>query len=259
MMKKLCLLLFFVSLFGFLAFGDTGEQEEIDFLLFLHNSANRFVNEESAMIQLDNTAIYLMARNLSPGRISVHGYAAAAVNDIEPYNLSRERALHVISELQKRGLSGDLFAEPVAYGQVDLWGGNADERDRSLNRRVRILLDDSVLTMADFRTVCTWEETETVKTCSKFPWWIIPLALLGIALIAAIIFFASASRRKETSTAEKKIYILTEDEIRRHAYGLHRQRNGQSEDAVEDWHHSIRELTAHHEAQGYEVISYWEL
>jgi hypothetical protein len=259
------------------------------------------------MIQLDNVANYLMTRNLSPGKISVYGYAAAVVNGIEPVNLSRNRALYVINELQKRGLTGDLFAEPVACGSVDLWSGNKGKGDKRLNRRVRILLDDTILTPAaretslqdaretslqdaretslqdareaslqNARTVCTWEEkqpeTASQKTGSRFPWWIIPLALLGIAVIATIVFFAYERRKSSAvipaaataATAHaaapgQKIYVLTEDEIRYHAYKLYQQRNSQHGFAVQDWHRSVDELTAHYEAKGYLVVLYWEV
>ena len=293
-MKGLCLVLVLVFLFAYLAFGEAGKQEEVDFLLFLPNSGNQFVNEEQAMIQLDNAADYLTAGDISPGKITVYGYAAAAANGIEPVNLSRDRALYVINELQKRGVAEDLFAEPIACGSVDLWGGNTGEKDRSLNRRVRILLDDTVLTPAaretslqearetslqkareaslqKARTVCTWEEkqpeTASQKTGSRFPWWIIPLALLGLAVLAAIVFFAYERRKSSTvipaansaAPSNQKIYVLTEDELRRHAYKLYQQRNSRSEDATQDWYRSVHELTAYYEAQGYWVILYWEI
>ena len=289
-MKKLCFLLFFVSFFGLLVFGDTGEQEEIDFLLFLPNSGNRFVNEEQAMIQLDKVANYLMTRNPGTGKVSVHGYAAAAANDVEPFNLSKNRALYVINELQKRGLKEDLFAEPVACGSVDLWGGNTNEKNRRDNRRVRILLDNTIVTPAALRAAPKAVEiraetprvnprekiehgTSIKNTGSQFPWWIIPLLLMGIFLIAIIVFLVAMCRRNSSGKAARgtipvaipvaavpssqKIYILSEEEIRRHAYKLYqlRDKNG---DAVRDWYRSMRELTAFYEAQGYRVILYWE-
>ena len=295
-MKKLYLPLILISLVGLSAFGETGEQEEIGFLLFLPNSGNEFVNVEQAMIQLENMASYLMTRNLSPGQISVYGYAAASVNDIDAVKLSRDRASYVMEELQKRGLREELFTEPVAYGSVDLWGASAAEEDRSLNRRVRILLDNNVLVHATLQSEITeagiinstkarsviWDDPAKGKAKIKFLWWLIPLALLALWLLSAIILFATGTGRrpmkiivKETTplkhihqrsaitavplaSQSPKIYILTEEEIRRNAYGLYKLCGEKDGDAVEDWHRSIHELTAYYETQGYQVKLYWE-
>jgi hypothetical protein len=229
-MKHLCLGLVLLTFLVFLTFADTGEQEEVDFLLFLPNSGSRFVNENQAMIQLDNVANYLLGRNLNPGQIIVYGYAAAAVNDIEPVNLSRNRALFVINELRKRGVSEELFSDPIAYGSVALWGSNTGEADRSPNRRVRIVLDGTILTpdivepveaeveiqtvtaesedsasqdiqiaTVDIASADVADDTEAIKqedyegkTGSKFPW----IFLLLLLIIAAILFLLSRLRKK---------------------------------------------------------------
>jgi len=103
--KKLYLISIFLLFAGFSAFGQGQgpEQEEIDYLLFLPNSSDLFVNEEQALAQLDNMAKFLLSRDIAPGQINVYGYAAFAANDIDPIHLSRNRALFVINELQKRG------------------------------------------------------------------------------------------------------------------------------------------------------------
>jgi len=207
-MKKRCLASVLSVFIGFWAFGDTGEQEEIDYLLFLPDSSSLFVNEEQAMIQLDNLAKYLKGRELVPGQIYVYGYAAFAANDIEPVNLSKDRALSVINELQKRGVSPDLFSAPVGHGSVDLWGSNTDEEGRSPNRRVRVVLDDKILTPEtlkaaepeipiasivndkddeDVEAPITQEsatESTTAGSKAKFPWWILLLLpLLGLMFL----------------------------------------------------------------------------
>ena len=137
--------IFCVLLFIFLVFPVFSEQTEIAFFLFMPNSSNRFINEGQARINLDNAARNLLARNLSQGQIHVGGYAADARNDIDPVELSRNRALFVIQELQNRGVPQYVFSSPTAYGSVDLWGNNLNERQRSQNRRVIILLDNTVL------------------------------------------------------------------------------------------------------------------
>ena len=282
MMKKLYLIVVFFVFLGSLTFGDTDEQEEIDFLLFFPNSSNQFANQNQAMIQLDNAAEYLMGRDLNPGQIFVFGYAAAAVNDIDSVNLSRDRALFVINELEKRGVARDLFAAPVAYGSVDLWGGNTNEEDRILNRRARILLDGSFLTPAAIQAadsgikITGTDNTATADTSRfKFPWWIIILLLI-IALLAALLFLLAKKKKsaagktvRETppkkvepiaapAAPKEKVKVLSEEEIRCYAYGLYERRNGQDGNAEGDWYLSICELTAYYEAQGYRVILYWE-
>jgi hypothetical protein len=230
------------------------------------------------MIQLDNMAGYLLNKNLVSGQIFVYGYAAAVVNDIEPVVLSRDRALFVINELQKRGLSGELFADPIGYGSVDLWGSNADEGDRGPNRRVRILLDGNILTPAIVQapepeiTISKIEPDEKPiphekdRVRSKFPWWILLLALL--AVLALLLLGLKRKKRPAGETKIvpiavplapiEKIKVLEEEEIRLYAYGLYEQRNGQNGNAEGDWYRAICELTAYYEARGYRVILYWE-
>jgi len=211
-MKKRCLVSVLFVFLRFLAFGDAEEQEEIDFLLFLPNSSSLFVNEERARVQLDDLAKYLMSRDLISGQIYVYGYAALAANDIEPVNLSKERALLVISELQKRGIPQDLFSDPVGYGAVDLWGSNMDEEGRSPNRRVRVVLDNQVLTPEIFKaadpeiqisSVDDEEvliETTTDESKSKFPWWILLLPLI----LALILFLLKKRKRPDSKTTATK-------------------------------------------------------
>jgi hypothetical protein len=283
-MKKLsfALILFFV--FCFLAFADDGGQDEIDFLLFLPESSDRFVNEERAMIQLDKLAEYLIGRNLIPGQIHVYGYAAAFVNDTAPMDISRDRALFVINELQRRGVSKDLFADPVGYGAVDLWGGNTDEADRSPNRRVRIVLDDIILTPDTLPVVAAEIENfdmnidedgivimaEENKSKLNFP-WILLLLLLALLLIGALFSLLSKCRKKAKTTAVIApiavpvaigyIVVNLDDEIRFRAYELYQRRNGQSEDAVWDWYTAVHDVCARYEANGYQTYpengSWW--
>jgi hypothetical protein len=224
-MKKLSLVslfLFFITLF---AFGAPENPEEIDHLLFLPDESRLFVNEAEAMIQLDNLARYLLGKNLASGQIYVYGYAAFAENDVDPVNLSRERALFVTGELQRRGVSRNLFSDPVGHGSVSLWGRNTDEEDRSPNRRVRVILDGNIVTpeiinepeiikesepeivisSADDREPVS-QEAATEKSGAKFPLWLLFL-LLFLALIAALIYLLS--RRKKSPAAKPAAPVKT--------------------------------------------------
>ena len=319
-MKKLCLLLVFLASLCFLSFGETTEPEEIDFLLFSPNSGNEFVNQDQAMIQLDNVAAYLLKRNLVPNQIFVYGYAAVAENDIEPVKLSRDRALFVVNELHKRGIPRDMFSDPVAYGEVDLWGGNTNEEDRSPNRRVRILLDGKVLTPVTIKAAETGIKTPVVtakeeavppkklkgESNSQLLWkFLIPVLIL--LLLLALILFLLGRKRKSKPIEVKEItptvppvhpappvlpvppapkpaevkkteepvmpapvvvpmkksvsIVNIEEEIRRRAYELSEQRNGQNGDMDGDWYIALPEIRSKYEAEGYQVYdengSWW--
>ena len=222
-MKKLCLMSLFLVLIVFLVFGQAEDREEIDYLLFLPNSSNLFVNEEQAKVQLDNLAEYLKETELIPGRLWVYGYAAAAVNDIDPMDLSRARALWVVNELQKRGVPYLLFADAVGHGSVDLWGSNEDEDDRIPNRRVRVVLDGNIVTpetlkdsepeiiipIIDDEEPFSYEEKteeKTEKSGSEFPWLLL-LLLLILALIAALICFLPKRKKSPAVKTPKPVRV----------------------------------------------------
>jgi len=205
---------------GFWVFGDEKKQEEIDYLLFLPDSSSLFVNEEQAMVQLDNLAKYLKEKDLIPGQIYVYGYAAFAANDVEPVNLSRVRALWVVDELQKRGVPQHLFSDPVGHGSVDLWGSNTDEEGRSPNRRVRVVLDDKVLTPETMKAaepeipIASIDNDEdaaapvtqesTIVESKPFPWWIfLLLPLLGLLFLLLKKKKSSGVKTTKPAKAEK--------------------------------------------------------
>jgi len=310
-MKKLCLMMIFSVFLCFFSYGqsqpgpqggteakgqgssvDTSVQEEIDFLLFLPNSGNQFVNQDQARVQLDKLAKYLAGRNLIPGQIAVYGYSAAASNNIEPVNLSKDRAFFVIGELQKRGVPKELFSDPVGYGEVNLWGGNTNEQNRSPNRRVRILVDGTVLTPSTLKAaepepvVSSADSNEkpaaqaqtTDESGFRIPWEIL-LPLLIIALIALIVFLLARSRRRSRAAAAPEpvpaavpvvavvpaavsyTTVNLDEEIRLRAYGLYEERNGQNGDADGDWYKAVVEICGKYEAAGYgtyaETGSWW--
>ena len=217
-MKRLCLISVFLFFIVFLVFGEKEEFEEIDYLLFLPNSSTMFVNEERAMVQLDNMAKYLASRDIAPGQINVYGYAAFAVNDIDPVDLSTNRALFVIDQLQRRGIPQNLFSDPVGHGSVDLWGDNVNEENKSPNRRVRVVLDGNVIVMEQStgqvkeseitpaaeevkEKPITREDTGVPR--KKFPWWIlIPLLLV---LFIPFIFSKNKRRPVKRPTEPKKV------------------------------------------------------
>ena len=289
-MKKLwCVLIFFMFL-GFSTFGNTSEQEEVDFLLFLPNSGSQFVDEEQAMIHLDNVARYLIGRNLSAGQIRIDGYTAAVPNDIDSVELSLERALFVINELQKRSVPEDLFAEPVAFGAVNIWGNNINEEARSPNRRVIIFIDGQVLTsetvdafdpaddssdvdehtdpiiIPQTTTTALQVATQDEKTSL---WWLWLLLLL-LPLLALLLFFLLRSRKNKIIAGGAILaapvtitytVVNLEEEIRLCAYGHFLARDGQNGDAYGDWCKAVVDVCAIYEANGFETYpedeSWW--
>jgi hypothetical protein len=276
-MKKLYFFLVFFVFFGSLVFCDVDEQEELDYLLFLPNRSDLFYDQDQAMNQLDNIAKYLMGRELTSGQIVVYGYAADADIEIDLLELSRERTFFVINELEKRGVSNDFFSEPVGYGPVDLWGSNEDEGSRVPNRRVRILLDGSLITPEVIKAaepdipIASYENIED-KPSTPFPWEIL-LLLIGIPLIILLFFLLSRKFKKNSikkaakqpppakvvHTAQppvpavNKYIVLNEEEIRLHAYKLY-EYDGHSRDAQGNWYLSLCALCAKYEADGYTVI-----
>jgi hypothetical protein len=112
----------------------------------------------------------------------------------------------------------------------------------------------------------------TDESRSKFPWEIL-LALLAVALIAAIIFFASKNRKSSTgktvretskpdikpmiaaSAAPSHTIVNLEEEIRCRAYELYLQRNGQNEDVDKDWYKAVSDICARYEAAGYQTYT----
>jgi hypothetical protein len=278
---------------GISVFGDTDAREEVDFLLFAPNSGNRFENEEKAFIQLNNLAQYLLGKQLFSGQIIVYGYAAYAPNEIKSVDLSKERALFVMDELQKRGVPKELFADPVGYGAVYLWGNNETENARKLNRRVRVLLDGEALIPVTQEVISV--ETETLipelvyiapaapeimwkytpkKASFRFPWWILPL-LIFLALCLLLFLLLGRRKRKITATANvkpqaaemvvvpglgqtKSISTYTvnlDDEIRVRAYELSKQRGGEEDYREQDWYDAVREISAWYKASGHSVFT----
>jgi len=293
-MKKIYLSIIFFVLCGFFIFGSNENMEEVDFLLFMPNSGSQFAYEEQAFIQLNRLALYLSNKNLNPGQIIVCGYAAYAPNDIKSVDLSKERALTVMEELQKRGISKELFAEPVGYGAVSLWGNNTDENDRKLNRRVRILLDGESpmpVTNEIINAETTPPEAAVINpdivnekpfapeymskgSNFKFPWWIIPL----LALFLLLLLFLKGRLRKQEKKAEPKNekaqvpitekrhefaheetvttwMVNLDDEIRLRAYELSLERNGTGDYREQDWYNAVHEISAWYTACGHSVFT----
>ena len=228
-MKKICFLLFLFIFGSFFIFAEDSEAE--NYLFFLPDSGGKFVNEEQESIHLDNLAQQIKEKNLGEGQIHVYGYSADFNNEIDDFNLSARRAAFVIGELQKRGIPAHLFAEPKAYGSVNLWGDNTEENQRSPNRRVRIIIEGQILAPELAETIepeiieteiieTEIIETETIEqeietitepriiqeenseeTSSGFPWWIL-FAAGGLVLLALIILLLAKKKKKSPEKTE---------------------------------------------------------
>ena len=285
-MKKTCFVFVFFTFINLFSFGQAGLPEDLGFLLFLPNSSSEFADEDQSIIYLDNTAEILMNRNLNPGQIHVNGYAALGASNYDLLDLSLERALFVINELVKRGIPEESFAEPEAFGSVDLWGNNENEQGRSPNRRVRIILDDMVLTPQE-----PPQEVPLLAPIpapiningSGFPWMLLPLILI---LLAIILFLALKTGKKETikenaapttfkeaarapvieaapapivppaaPAAITYTVVNLEDEIRFRAFALYLERDGHNGDEYGDWCKAVLETCTRYEANGYETYT----
>ena len=286
MYKRLILLLICFVLCGFFAFGqdaneETESEEEVGFLLFSPNSSSEFANPALASRQLNNLARFLRNRNLSPGQVHVYGYAADFQNEIEPEHLSHERAVFIITELQGRGVNGELFSEPVAYGAVQTWDDRSIEDAISPNRRVRIVLggeNPTYITMEivdqeiEAATIITFHEEEQ-NDGSGFPWWLLLLLLLPLLLLLlrkkkpgdskpkpkpapkpvpapaaaaapTVATHTSDGREKSAAlmAAETESGMDLTDLIRRRAYQLFEGRGYQHGCHDEDWYNAERDI-----------------
>ena len=275
-MKKFSLVVFFLIFSAPVIFGQTGNHEEIDYLLFLPNSGDAFANEIQAGIQLDNIASHIKKLNLAPGQIIVYGYTAFSMIDIDALDLSRQRADFIINELQKRGISRNLFANPVGHGSVDLWGNNIAEEDKIPNRRARILVDGKIIMPAIIvepeiviepepepapaPKVIIIEEPEPAafKERIKFPW----IILLPFLLIPLFLIMAKMKKEKpeekpvvKPAPAETTEEIINlEEEIRRRAY--FRSQDHDYSDVDQDWFVELPNVRREYEEKGY--ITYIE-
>ena len=255
-MKKVFLKIVFFAFCGFLIFADPAfdrfdEYEEIGFFLFLPNSSDSFVNEDHAIIQLDNLAKYLAGMNLTFARIYVIGYAAAALNDIKPADLSRDRALFIINKLQNHGLPYYLFSESVGLGEVDFWGDNTTEEERSPNRRVRILIKfDNIGGEVTIHEISAYDDPGRP---SGFPWKIFLIPVFVTILTAILLFFlkrrkssiSDSDRHKETphtktTHIKRSNYMDLEKTIRETISGI-------PSDAYFDVHTVIEKLLQEHD------------
>jgi outer membrane protein OmpA-like peptidoglycan-associated protein len=238
-MKRSGFVFIFLAFCTLFIFGQQNAQqsghEEIDFLLFHPNRSDLFVNEERALSQLSTLANYLKARDLAHGQIVIYGYAADVVNHIDPVDLSRDRAHFVIGHLQRLGVPRELFSEPVAHGSVSLWGNNRNEEARSPNRRVRVLLDNSLtieeILLADIEpepepetvfevqpepeiAVAVFDDDVIIEAAEESPipvkegpdfnWWIL-LPFLLIPLIPLLYYLAKRGGSKEKKEKTEKV------------------------------------------------------
>ena len=229
MKKYLYTLIFSLILFSVFSFPIYGnDEEEVDFLLFMPNSSDRFVNHEEAMLHLDNVAAYLLNRNPAPAQIRVEGYTAIAPNDIDSYILSMERAVFVINELQRRGVPDELFSSPGAFGEVDIWGNNINELERRPNRRARILLEGLAISPVVVVTpppepippppppppapapVPPPVAAPVESQDNGFPWY---LLLLPLLLLIPFLMWKSKKKKGEDKTTSDKPLIKPEPVI----------------------------------------------
>ena len=279
-MKRICFLLFLFVFCSIFIFAEEDETE--NYLFFSPDSGDKFVNEEQERIHLDNLAQQIKDRNLTEGQIHVFGYSADFNNDIDDFNLSAERAAFVITELKNRGIPAYLFAEPQAYGSVNIWGDNTDENQRSPNRRVRIVIEGQILVpeipapvepetiepggieiITEFTILEEAEEEE--EKSSGFPWWIL-FAALGLILLALIILWLAKKKEKNEEQASGEAVIPAivpaaalkadvdlDEEIRYCAYMISSHRNFTEGDVYWDWVIAKNEICARYEARGYKT------
>jgi len=148
--------------------------EELGYFLFMPNQSDKFYNETEANNQLINIANLLLEKNLSENQILVYGHTAVAQNNIDPYQLSLDRALFIINNLVKLGVPFEWFSQPKAKG-TGFWGDDSSEH---LNRRVRIIISYPEPNI---------KLSESINTNNNFNFYNLLWILLFIIIIAFII------------------------------------------------------------------------
>lgn len=109
------------------------------------DSSNMFEDEEFANLQLDEWAKTLKDSELSNGQIRVEGFSADVENGIDPVKLSEDRAIFIINELEKRGVSRSFFSEPIGHGATSKYTVISIPESFKENRRAILInnIDDT--------------------------------------------------------------------------------------------------------------------
>jgi hypothetical protein len=126
-----------------------GEDREIGYLLFAPDYSDKFADDFPANQRLDEMADMLKSQDVDHAQVIVYGYAAFAANEIDPMQLSIDRAAFIINELVGRGVNKDYFAAPVGLGAVEIYEDYSQEDFRSLNRRVNVEIKENIVAAAD--------------------------------------------------------------------------------------------------------------
>jgi len=130
----------FILLFAcFSVFCQSQEKGEIGFVRFMPDSSDIFEDEKNANSQLDEWANTLKNSELSKGQIRVEGFTADVENGIDPVKLSKDRALFIINELEKRGVSPSFFSEPVGHGATTKYSDKLIPESMKENRRAILI------------------------------------------------------------------------------------------------------------------------
>jgi Sec-independent protein translocase protein TatA len=134
----LSILLFtYVCLIGF---AQSSESEELGHVIFAPDSTN-FENGIEAKSLLDKYAQKITETSSKEKQVHIMGYTAIFKNDVDPLQLSTDRANTVFNELKARGISSERIDLPKGNGETDNWGDNIVSENRKPNRRVTVSID----------------------------------------------------------------------------------------------------------------------
>jgi hypothetical protein len=133
------LLLFGICLIGFTQ--STSETKEIGYIIFTPDSVV-FENEFEAKELLDQYTKSINEISSKERQIHINGYTAIFNNEIDPHELSTDRANIILNELLLRGISSERFDIIKGNGETNNWGNNNISENRKPNRRVTISIDE---------------------------------------------------------------------------------------------------------------------
>ncbi|HIW36513.1 MAG TPA: OmpA family protein [Candidatus Treponema faecavium] len=197
-------------------------QEDLGYLIFMPDQST-FAEPEKAAAELDDIAAELRARSLENTQILIDGYTADVDNGVDEWKLSEDRAARVVEELKIRGIDISLFLSD-GRGSTYRWGDNTTEQQRRPNRRVTIILEQTIAVQEEAEEIPAPPAPYTAQTPDTpdeplppvarqsavqrtaeqegFPVWLILLIILAVIVIGiavVIIIKTLSSSKKEAA------------------------------------------------------------
>lgn len=168
----------------------TSETKEIGYIIFAPDTAI-FENEVEAKILLDQYAKKINDIPSYDRQIHINGWTAIFDNDIDPIQLSTDRANVVLNELKLRGISEERLDIAKGNGGTSIFGNNNTPEERKLNRRVIISIDEISVIQAKVEPANVPSKLSEIpkpdRQAFKINWKKVLIAVLIIVAVVALV------------------------------------------------------------------------